>query len=827
MWWQPPKDPKGPAQHVYSNLCSSTAFHDSHREVNFDLTFCVPGCHLENIVAALMIWSDSTHLTQFGTAHLWPIYVFPGNMANWFRACPTSHSCEHWAYIPSLPDNLQDFIQEICGGQAATGALLTHCQREFIQAVWALLLDKEFMAAYKQGIVIQCADGILRRVFLHLFTYSADYPENSLHSPISYGMLMLSLRDKGNCPCPRCLVTKKEICELGLQRHLGDVNLARRFIYEKTGYKVNSTAVNNLLQPKSLVPTENTFSKRLTPDQFNKYLMFVVGLMHEFELGVWKAVFIHLIRLLSELGPDRVNELNKRYRQIPTSGRDTIGRFTNNVYEMKKLAARDFEDILQCAMPAFEGLFPEPHETIIQRLLFVMASWHSLAKLRMHTDSTLHQLDTLTTQLGQALRKFAGVTCRVFVTHELPRETAARARRAAKKAMQQQQASASSSRPNPIIPPTPQRKAFNMSTPKLHFLGDYVSTIKQFGTTDLYSTQTGELEHRRSKRRYGRVSKATPALGMTKIDRRETHMRQISTQVGNAERYHISPSQEFPLDLGRFLREHQGDAAVKNFYNRLKDHLLARMRGLEYDGDETEFTEQDRDTVIIRSNRLYRHQTCLHARDDPANTGYHPFWYARVIGIFHVNVKCTSNAENEWATIPFIWPIHPRRYDRIGFVTESDDTEPFGFLDPANVVRACHLIPAFADGRTNDLLGPSVARPEGENDNWTHYYVNRFVDRDMAMRFSGGGGVGHSIHYSLHASADDPMEGVEGQDSDLHGQDQESAHDHEDASVGLEELETGDSDGDEDTDGTETTEEDDEQEDDDDVAFSDNGYGSA
>lgn len=36
-----------------------------------------------------------------------------------------------------------------------------------------------------------------------------------------------------------------------------------------------------------------------------------------------------------------------RYRQMPTFGRDIIRKFDNNVSAMKKLAARDFEDILQ------------------------------------------------------------------------------------------------------------------------------------------------------------------------------------------------------------------------------------------------------------------------------------------------------------------------------------------------------------------------------------------------------------------------------------------------------------------------------------------------
>jgi len=41
-----------------------------------------------------------------------------------------------------------------------------------------------------------------------------------------------------------------------------------------------------------------------------------------------------------------INVLN-RFRQVPMFGRFTIHHFHNNISEMKKLAARDFEDILQ------------------------------------------------------------------------------------------------------------------------------------------------------------------------------------------------------------------------------------------------------------------------------------------------------------------------------------------------------------------------------------------------------------------------------------------------------------------------------------------------
>ena len=66
------------------------------------------------------------------------------------------------------------------------------------------------------------------------------------------------------------------------------------------------------------------------------------------------------------------------------------------------------------------------------------------------------------------------------------------------------------------------------------------------------------------------------------------------------------------------------------------------------------------------------------------------------------------------------------RMHKIGFVPE-DDPSAFGFLDPTLVIRACHLMPAIADGRTSDLMqrGHSKARGPEETDDWTKFYVGR------------------------------------------------------------------------------------------------------
>lgn len=54
---------------------------------------------------------------------------------------------------------------------------MTHCRREVLHAQWDILLDNEFLEAYEHGIVFESCDGITRRFYPRIVTYSADYPE--------------------------------------------------------------------------------------------------------------------------------------------------------------------------------------------------------------------------------------------------------------------------------------------------------------------------------------------------------------------------------------------------------------------------------------------------------------------------------------------------------------------------------------------------------------------------------------------------------------------------------------------------------------------------
>ncbi|KAI0690727.1 hypothetical protein C8T65DRAFT_587702, partial [Cerioporus squamosus] len=273
---------------------------------------------LEYAILPLLLWSDETHLSNFGSAALWPIYLYFGHLSKYIRGWPTEFAAQHLAYIPQLPDYVKN-AYTAAHNQNPSPDVLKFCKRELYQQVWDLLLDPEFREAYKNGIVLECGDGVRRRLFPRFFTYSADYPEKAL---------IAALKPLANCLCPRCLVKKDEVCEAGTaadcDRRVAErrvdstavhskIRRARKLVFQ--GRSLNSARVKELLEPQSLNPIRSAFSALLSQHGLDLYELLAPDLMHEFELGVWKNTFNHLMRILESLGNnvEAVNDFNNRY----------------------------------------------------------------------------------------------------------------------------------------------------------------------------------------------------------------------------------------------------------------------------------------------------------------------------------------------------------------------------------------------------------------------------------------------------------------------------------------------------------------------------------
>ncbi|KAJ3778513.1 hypothetical protein FB446DRAFT_768429 [Lentinula raphanica] len=782
-------------QRVYTDLYNSDAFLREHDLVQRAPTDD-PECKCEKVVAALMCWSDATQLANFGTAKLWPVYMLFGNLSKYIRSLPNSGAVNHLAYIPVIPDSIKHDITTFHAKRKAD--ILTHCNRELYHAVWRHLLDNEFVHAYHYGVVIEGSDGIKRRIYPRFFTYSADYPEK---------VLLATIRDLGNCPCPRCLCPKASLDQMGTRRDLAlrkntartflidRVKKAREYIYRK-GFGIRSARVEELLKATSSVPTMNAFVDRLGTD-FNPSHMLAPDFMHEFELGVFKALFAHLIRVLHAKDPSLVSDLDHRFRQVPTFGFDTICLFANNASEMKRLAARDFEDLLQ-AIPVFDGLLKGPDNELLMSLLYRTAEWHALAKLRLHTDRTLDYLEMRTQEFGRLMREFRDMS-KKFNPKETERERSARYRRTAEQA-KKSKASASA-----IGSGSARSKTLNLNTYKWHGMMDDVPFIRRFGPTDSYSTQLGELAHRVVKKLRVEWSKHA-------FDRRGIHTERrrqqvaLNTDESVTSRYHVGKTNKKKTDIRTYTSS--GDPAAKDFWPKLQDHLLGRLMERDFDGDTHDsFTDEDRQHIRVRDCKVVELQTLRvnyttydvrrdqdtinpHSHADvmvlSPETGpdAHPYWYARVLRIFrvwvvssHPTASTSRSGPQEMIVLWVRWlgidPEHlsghqSARLPKIGFVDESDPFA-FGFLDPAHVIRGCHLLPAFDDKRTNGLLQttePTIARRPGETDDWQFFYVGIFVDRDMYMRYFPGGGVGHLTSPEFFRNEVEQYEGSESGDEE-------------------------------------------------------------
>lgn len=222
---------------------------------------------------------------------------------------------------------------------------------------------------------------------------------------------MASIRNLGDCPCPRCKIKLSKVHNFGMpmdriqrrtQARTDDsarrekVEKAQGLIYQG-GHIINSAEIERQLKSESLVPTGVSvmllykppsihylfrmhfrsgchllvlicfqcllltyyMNLRLACGDHCSYTSFEYWIAEMVSFIQWidGEIWIHhvcLCRLLT----------SNRYRAVPTFGRDTIRKFSNNCSGLKQMAARDFEDILQVFVCLFYWEVNQLKETV-------------------------------------------------------------------------------------------------------------------------------------------------------------------------------------------------------------------------------------------------------------------------------------------------------------------------------------------------------------------------------------------------------------------------------------------------------------------------------
>lgn len=148
--------------------------------------------------------------------------------------------------------------------------------------------------------------------------------------------------------------------------------------------------------------------------------------------------------------------------------------------------------------------------------------------------------------------------------------------------------------------------------------------------------------------------------------------------------------------------------------------------------------------------------------DDLDEFDTHPFLYGRILGIYHVNVVYNGPGMLDYRPrrVEFLWVRWFEHVKPAGswasYTLDSLQFPPmaskgaFSFVDPANVVRGCHIIPRFSKGvryanhpslvkgrrrpwvnhglplgSTGHQLPRGISTRAGDSNDWMMYYANR------------------------------------------------------------------------------------------------------
>jgi hypothetical protein len=157
----------------------------------------------------------------------------------------------------------------------------------------------------------------------------------------------------------------------------------------------------------------------------------------------------------------------------------------------------------------------------------------------------------------------------------------------------------------------------------------------------------------------------------------------VSVEENLEKRYHMSNSRNDPVDLYSYVHKNQADPAFNAFIPKLKDHILGHLLERDYEGDMYgKFTDVERNSVHIAGERIYRCKTVqinyttydirrdrdtiniwlypdIMVNSPETGPNAQPYWYARVIGVFHAIVSSThpelKGMARSHCQLDFLW----------------------------------------------------------------------------------------------------------------------------------------------------------------------------
>jgi hypothetical protein len=306
-------------------------------------------------VIPILLSSDRTQVTLFGSKTAYPVYITIGNIPKDIRCKPSRRGQILLAYLPT--SKLKNITSHAARRRMLLN-LLHSCFQKILQPL------KE---AGIEGIAMADGNGILRRVHPILAVFIGDYPEQVFVTCIKTGR------------CPKCNVAPDDLGNLvaSSRRDLLSVRAAlSKADNEDYTEACNLVGIKPVLHPfwKDL-PFVNIFQS-ITPD-----------ILHQ----LYQGVFRHSLTWIKEaFGPA---ELDARYQRLIPNHHIRV--FREGITHLSRITGKEHDQICRALLGVIIDMRLrndlEPSRLI--RAMRGLMDFIYLSQLPVHSARTLKQLD--------------------------------------------------------------------------------------------------------------------------------------------------------------------------------------------------------------------------------------------------------------------------------------------------------------------------------------------------------------------------------------------------------------------------------------------------
>ncbi|KAH9893250.1 hypothetical protein C8Q73DRAFT_761055 [Cubamyces lactineus] len=301
-------------------------------------------------VAPVILASDKTTLSRMsGDKSAWPVYLTLGNIDKAERRKPSAHATILLGYLPVA--KLECFSDK---RRSLEGYRLFHqCMKSLLGPL---------IAAGKEGILMTCADGRVRRVYPILAAYIADHPEQCLVSACQENF------------CPKCPVQP-----------------------DKRGEPVFSC----LKDPKRVAGTLKSAAEGEKPPEFSAWGLRAVepfwdglphcdiftaltpDILHQLHKGVFKD---HLVSWATKAIEDGANEIDQRFKAMLKH--PDLRYFKNGISLVSQWTGTEFKNMEKVFLGVIAGAGNERVTRAVRSILDFIYYAH----FETHTDDSLDAL---------------------------------------------------------------------------------------------------------------------------------------------------------------------------------------------------------------------------------------------------------------------------------------------------------------------------------------------------------------------------------------------------------------------------------------------------